>query len=257
MSTSFLHGDIIVKRFGDKIKLTCLKSSRSPALPSLDPSHALPAQFKRDNNLSRTRGAVYELAACNPWQYFATLTLDAARRDRFDLSAFRRDFAQWLRNYNRLHGAAVKYLLIPEQHKDGAWHMHGLLSGLEDGRLVRNRFGYLDWLDYAKRFGFISLSEIRSQERVSSYITKYITKDMSARLHELGAHLYYASKGLKRAEPLGVYRLKGRAEPEWDFESDWVKVKWVTPEEFDEAAQMMYAKSDELSDLGLTTGEAE
>lgn len=243
MDNFFLHGDIIVKQFGEKIKLTSLKSSHSSSLPSLFSEPGSHNDVKMQNSLSRTRNAVYELAACNPWQYFVTLTLDPDKRDRFDLDAFRRDFAQWLRNFNRLHASSVKYLLIPEQHKDGAWHMHGLLSGLSDSSLSRNRFGYLDWPDYAKRFGFISLSEIRSHERVSAYITKYITKDMSARLHELGAHLYYASKGLEKAQPLGVFRLRGKADIAWDFESDWVKVKWMNRKEFDEYKDKLYNKN--------------
>lgn len=29
----------------------------------------------------------------------------------------------------------MQYLLIPEHHEDGAWHVHGLLSGLPGGVL--------------------------------------------------------------------------------------------------------------------------
>lgn len=235
-------GDIIVTQYGDKIKLVQLKAAvGGVAVPSLcAPQREAAGEAKLANNLSRARNAVYELAACNPWEYFVTLTLDQSKRDRYDLGAFRRDFAQWLRNYNRLHQQSVKYLLIPERHKNGAWHMHGLLSGLSDSKLVKNRYGYLDWLDYSARFGYISLSKVRSHERVSAYVTKYITKDMSARLHDMGAHLYYASKGLSKSRRVGVFRLRSRTVPTWDFENDWVKVRWMTPDEFARIAPEVY-----------------
>ena len=41
------------------------------------------------------------------------------------------------------------------------------------------------------------MSRIQDKQKVSSYITKYISKGIAASVKEYGAHLYYCSKGLK------------------------------------------------------------
>lgn len=192
------HTRAILKRYGDsgRYKLVCLAGHQGKQGCGRKNRN----DCKLENSLSRTKSCVLELALCNHWDWFVTLTLDPGKFDRFDLPLWRKTFAQWVRNYNRLHNTHIAYLLIPERHKDGAWHMHGLLSGLPDGMLVVNDYGYMDWPAYARKFGYISMGKVRDRERVSKYITKYITKDMAGRAAELHAHLYYASKGLKRAE---------------------------------------------------------
>lgn len=65
-----------------------------------------------------------------------------------------------------------KYLFITEQHRDGAFHFHGLCTDL---KLYNNTYGYLSSKDF-DRLGFNSFSPIISKEKVANYITKYITK---------------------------------------------------------------------------------
>lgn len=139
------------------------------------------SEDKLDQSISRARARIFELAICNPWEFFVTLTLDPARYDRRDLPAFRRDLSQWIRNQRRLHGCDFRYLLIPEMHRDGAWHMHGLVAGLRESAFEFNANGYLDYPPYRDRFGFISLSRVRVPEAVARYITKYVSKDLAAR----------------------------------------------------------------------------
>ena len=73
---------------------------------------------------------------CNPWEYFVTLTIDPAKYDRYNLKEFHKHNAQFVRDYNKKHGAKIKYLIIPEQHKDGAWHEHGLFLGIPQSHLT-------------------------------------------------------------------------------------------------------------------------
>lgn len=94
------------------------------------------------------KARVNELALCNEFEYFCTFTQSDELRDRFDLKAFRKDFAMFVRNENRRREKKIKYLLVPERHKDGAWHMHGLLMGLTSDDLYPNEYGYLDWARY-------------------------------------------------------------------------------------------------------------
>ena len=202
---------------------------------------------KLDNNVSRARRMIYEYASCNPWEYFVTLTL-GGDHDRTDLRSWHRSFAQWLRNYNRIHGRNVRYLLIPELHKDGeAWHMHGFFMGIPEEDLtkfdlsmhlphrIRNRIkegGTLyTWQRYAEKYGYCCIEPIRDRGATAAYVTKYVTKDLARCVSEYGAHLYYCSKKLAKAVVIRQDFLEQGIESP-DFENDRVMIKWyATPEE--------------------------
>lgn len=227
MQSRYLFDFVTLKQYGSKFKLTYFKY---PVKNSGDEGRKIRSDThyseKLDNSLARSKSTVFELSMCNPWKYFVTLTLDQTKYDRYDLPKFRKDLSQFIRNYNRIHGCKIKYLLIPEQHKNGAWHMHGLFDGLPDSALSVNQNGYKDFQAYSSRFGFCSIDEVRDPEKVSSYITKYISKDLSERKADLNAHLYYASKGLNRAEMIFKGSVRSADSIDWDFENDYVKIKW-------------------------------
>lgn len=170
---------------------------------------------KNDGNIARRKRRVRELALCNAWEYFGTFTLASDKQDRNDLALFYKRFGEWVGNYNKRYGTHLKYLLIPEQHKNGAWHAHGLLSGVAKESLVRNEFGYLDMPAYRKRFGFISLSEIRDRFRTANYITKYISKDLSGTNLGRNRNGYISSRGLKVSEKIDSRKVSD------DFVSAW------------------------------------
>ncbi len=169
---------------------------------------------KLDSSISRAKRGVLEYGLCNSWDYFCTFTLDKSRWDRFDLAKWKKAFSQWLRD-QRKKGYEVQYLLVPELHDNGAWHMHGLLSGINSSDVVpfkelalqgvplpsklRNS-SYSNWMPYAKKFGHCSLGPIRNPVAVSHYILKYLSKDLSRCVTQLGADMYYHSNGLKRPE---------------------------------------------------------
>lgn len=191
-------------------------------------------------SISRTKSRVFELAACNEFQHFCTFTQDEKLRDRFDLSDFRKDFAQLVRNINRGRETKIKYLLIPEKHKNGAWHMHGLLSGLQPDdlrpfelteniperlkKMIRGGTAVYDWTRYRRAFGYFTCTEIESREACAKYVTKYISKDLQKTVREGGEHLFFASQGLKGRKTL----IKNCADPcpveKWDFENDFIRV---------------------------------
>lgn len=195
---------------------------------------------KLANSLSRSRSRVFELALCNPWEFFCTLTIDQAKHDRYDLGATYKRLGKWFNNYNFRNGTSIRYLLIPEPHKDGAWHLHGLLMGipllhltpftlkdhiprrikdmLADGRTIYN------WSAYADAFGFVTLEAIRNADACAVYMTKYITKELAQSSIELNHHVYYASQGLNRA----VEICRGPMNREIvspDFENEHVHIK--------------------------------
>lgn len=203
---------------------------------------------KLSASLSRTRAAIYELALCNEWEWFVTLTLNPEYHDRQDLNSYKKKLSTWLKNYNRINKTNIKYLLIPEQHEDRKnWHMHGLMMGIPKEHLrefteqeklpikilieLKRGHKIYTWEAYGKRFGYITISEIRHLESVSKYITKYITKDLTKTRIGLNDHLYYCSQGLKRSEL--IYTGQLTKEIDEDYSNEYVKIKTV--QSFDEA----------------------
>lgn len=177
--------------------------------------------FKLANNLSRARSRVRELAHCNNWEYFVTLTLDAEKVDRFDLDGSFKRISQFIRNYNKQHSCCIKYLIIPEQHKNGAWHFHGLMTGFPAKAFCKNANGYLDWIDYSKRFGYISLSPVRDPVKCANYISKYVTKSTGDNI-DIGHHSYYCSRGLNGKEELQTIYVDDEYIKERMFECEYV-----------------------------------
>lgn len=188
-----------------------------------------PSEKKPDSSLSRARRMVLEYALCNDWMFFCTFTLDKEKYDRFNLDAWHKDFLQWIRDqrkkYKKLgYDVDFKFLLVPELHQDGAWHMHGLMSDIriaacpffcerKRGLFVPDNLvdgKYFDWPEYRKKFGYCSLGLIRSKVQTAFYISKYISKDLTSLCEKVGAHCYYPSRGLQRAEKHGdIYGYTG------------------------------------------------
>lgn len=217
-----------VEKYGDiyrLLKMSAKKSSDRTYVLSEDP-HSGGERFA--NNIARARGKILEYGYCNSWEYFCTLTLDGAKNDRYDLKTYVKDLGIWINSYNRKYGCKLKYLLIPEQHKDGAYHMHGLLSGVSAQSLVRNEYNYLDIPFYRKRFGYISLSRLKSKDNAVSYITKYISKGMSQTEIESGYHLFYASRGLAVKEIISEYFVPD--DFSMVYENDYCGISWLDNE---------------------------
>lgn len=86
----------------------------------------------------RAAARVRDIALCNEFTHFVTLTLDAAKVDRYNMSAVLKKMRIWLDNRVRRRG--LRYILVPELHKDGAIHFHGFFNGgvvYEDSGTVR------------------------------------------------------------------------------------------------------------------------
>lgn len=75
----------------------------------------------------------------------------------------------------------MKYIIVPEKHKSGAYHFHGLMSfvdpqifvltGLIDstGRDIYNIGSY--------KLGFTTATKVGNNEFAVKYVSKYITKE--------------------------------------------------------------------------------
>lgn len=157
-------------------------------------------------SINRTRQTVEDICLCNQFEWFMTFTFDPKRYNNSRLSFAKSYMTTWLHNAKARHSPNLQYLVIPEQHKSGAWHFHALLSGFEghmkptkhssNGRPVYN---VKNWM-----FGFSTAVKIEEdgQEAVSRYVRKYITKDMLSKDFQIGMgkRRFLASCGLLRPE---------------------------------------------------------
>lgn len=207
-------------------------------------------EYKRDvnkeklsNNIARARSKIFEYAICNEFEYFVTLTLNRDYLDRYDLKEYIKKLGQFIRDYRKKYKANVQYLLIPEKHIDGAWHMHGLLKGIPKEQLKINKHGYKDWEAYSKRFGYISIDDIRSQIAVSKYITKYISKsiDTGRGVTEKESKLYYCSRGLKKPIKIHEGTLKSYQliNIYFEFENDYIRSITLNKEELENIKKLL------------------
>lgn len=78
-------------------------------------------------SMRRARAKLRRLALANQFDWFVTLTLDQRKIDRYDPDIIARSLSNWCGNMVKRHG--LKYILVPERHKDGAYHFHGFFAG--------------------------------------------------------------------------------------------------------------------------------
>ncbi len=165
--------------------------------------------------LRRARKRVFDLAACNyDCNMMLTLTLNGEDFPRDDWDAIIRKLNIWLDNMVRRHG--MKYIFVPEFHKDGkAIHLHGFVneSALSLSRAInphtgkplfqkgRAVYNCTNW-----KFGFTTAVRLGGSDadrlNTAKYIMKYITKAV-----EIGGKIggrYYLHGG-DLAEPTYTY----------------------------------------------------
>lgn len=245
---AYIQDCATIKKFSeDKYKFTYMKSCRNSGieLPEKEnnkkPIKGTVNSTKLENNISRTKSIVNELALCNDWEYFCTLTISDERFNRFDLGKINRKISLFIRDYNKKHKSDIQYLLIPEKHQNGAWHLHGFFKGFHENELnlftkgqklpkyindkLNKNEPIFDWQLYRDSFGWCCFEPIKNNEAAARYVTKYITKDLAKCVSTVNAHMYYCSKNLKRAELIKRGTLV-EAIPWVDYENDYVKVCW-------------------------------
>lgn len=149
----------------------------------------------RDDSIKRGIDKIYDIAMCNEFDYFVTFTLDSAKVDRFDYLEICKKLKNWLNNSSKRFN--LMYLIVPELHKNGAVHFHGLIKGdvklsdsgktTKDGKIIYN---LSNW-----SYGFTTCIPLTGERiAVARYICKYITKDTKKIL----GNLYYAGGGVIR-----------------------------------------------------------
>lgn len=80
-----------------------------------------------DQSRRRAKRKIFDYCICNRFDMFVTLTLDKEKIDRGDYAAVIRKLNTFLGNRVRRHG--LRYIGVPEYHKNGGLHFHFAMSG--------------------------------------------------------------------------------------------------------------------------------
>lgn len=161
-------------------------------------------------SLKRSKKKVYDYARSNEWDWFVTFTFSQKKVNRFDYDECVKKLSYWL-NYLKKCSPALSYLVVPERHKDGAWHFHGLFAGVSESQIVwsgryvvkryrksgRSKFVRTSEKIYqvgSYKLGWMTATRVRDKERATSYITKYLTKELLDGLY--GRKRYWVSRNL-------------------------------------------------------------
>ncbi|MFR1882988.1 hypothetical protein [Blautia sp.] len=149
-------------------------------------------------SINRTVNTVYELARANTWSYFLTLTINPAlidnTLDNYDM--FTKTIRKYLNNLKTNYAPDLKYLIVPELHKDGKKiHFHALIADVGNikfefsGKVSAGKYIYdIDKCRWGKKiynmplwkFGWSTATIVQDNNKVAGYICKYITKDLLA-----------------------------------------------------------------------------
>lgn len=165
-----------------------------------------------ESSVNRTINQIYMLSRSNRWDYFITLTIDLQKLDSTDFNLISQKLNIWTNNLKKRYAPDLKYIIVPELHKDKRkWHFHGLFANIGkmsldfSGKVCIGKYIY----DYVQKpfatkiyniplwkYGFSTATVIRDPSRASSYITKYVTKDLCRVLPN--QHRYLASQNVDK-----------------------------------------------------------
>lgn len=216
--------------------------------------------------MRRARVQVRDYCLCTDMKYFCTFTLDQEKINRYDIKAITKKLNKWLSNQVERKGLA--YVMVPELHKDGAVHFHGLITDsleIEDSGTViprnekrprkpRNERQRAGWLRDGGRivynlpdwpYGFTTALQLEGNyEQAVNYVCKYISKglrDVDMIPCKVGGRWYYS--GGKLGVPGREYTDRdpdtqlngfGKAAHKVDLDGNMsdveVYVVWITPE---------------------------
>lgn len=152
-------------------------------------------------SLARTVNAIYHISRSNTWDWFVTLTFDPAKVDSLDYQETVKKLSQWLNNCRKLC-PDMGYIVVPEMHKSGRFHFHGLfrscdgLGFIPSGKVTGK--GQTIYNIGRYRLGWTTATRVEDNARVTKYMSKYISKDLCQ--VAFGKKRYWNSKNLASAD---------------------------------------------------------
>lgn len=208
----------IIKYNRPVVVLNCKEEGGAGGLSKQDEQDYL------EKSINRTKTRISDYILCNDFTHFVTFTFDRknskvkSEEDRHDLRKMSKLLITWVNteqvNHFRRHGKKFKYLIVPERHKNGAWHFHAVFQGykneIEDFYSSKNKYLTVDEIrsknkkpknqrGFLPRYtlGRSEIAPVKDKFRMSNYIKKYITKEL---IQEKNKKRYWASRNLKLPE---------------------------------------------------------
>lgn len=151
-------------------------------------------------SMNRTKNVIYQIARANKWEWFVTLTFNPDKVDSTDYDAVTRSLSGWMEKLRRRLCADFAYVLVPELHKSGRYHFHGLFKncdGMEfndSGHRTSGGNVIYNMADYDH--GFSTATRVTDSTKACGYFTKYITKDLCCLTK--GRKRYWCSRNVAR-----------------------------------------------------------
>ena len=169
-------------------------------------------------SMRRARAKLRRLALANDFRWFVTLTLDPAKIDRNDGAAVARALGRWADNMVRRK--SLKYVLVPELHRNGGIHFHGFFNDavkvVDSGH--KDDGGHTIYTLPEWTLGFTTAIELYGDyPSAVGYVSKYIGKQ---EVRPMG-RWYYSGGAL--AEPSKAYADLDREELLVEFAGETVE----------------------------------
>jgi hypothetical protein len=146
------------------------------------------------DSLRRTKTTISDIIQCNQFDSLGTFTF---AKDRQNITKCKTKMSKWLKNQQKIHGK-FEYIIIPEFHKDQkSIHFHALLKNYT-GNLTKTKIKQKNRIIYnikSYKSGYSTLVKIDNIDKVSTYVKKYITKEMP---QFNGKKRYWSSQNLTR-----------------------------------------------------------
>ena len=176
-------------------------------------------EANREKNIARcirrAKDRIFDIAFCNDWKYFVTLTIDDEKINAFNVKDVMKKLNKILNNMQQRHG--LSYIIIPEFHESGRVHCHGLINDalkVEDSG-TRGVNGYTKPLKLSTikakglmkdvthviynlpqwTYGFSTAVPVYGDGgALATYVTKYMTKSTT----KIFGKYYWSSRDLMR-----------------------------------------------------------
>lgn len=139
---------------------------------------------------------IYDVTRSNEWEWFVTITFNPELVDSKDYELVTKKLSQWLKNLRKRQCPNMKYIFVPELHKSGRYHFHGLISDCEGMQFEHSghydKGGNIIYNIGKYKLGFTTATQVRNSEASEKYIAKYVTKELTSMVK--GKRRYWKSK---------------------------------------------------------------
>lgn len=206
--------NVKIVRFKDKVEIIKygeMRTRLSPIVPDIESTRKKSKEELERRAMQqayRIKQKIRYYILSNSFNLFFTLTFDDSKVDATNYQEARKAVVAWLK-YQRERYGRFGYIFIPELHKSGRIHFHGVTQGFEprlsearhpkSNRLIKRNGKQIYNTDNWQR-GFSTVSEITDEQKTASYVTKYLTKELMQVPTAFNQPRYLISRGLNKAE---------------------------------------------------------